>query len=64
MRSERGFNNHFSADLPLEELELGVVGEALCTMYGFFLNVEHLVSNDERLATVAPLDDFRVAFNL
>ena len=64
MRSERGFNNHFATDLPLEELELGVVGEALCTMYGFLLNVVHLVSNDERLAAVAPLNDFRVAFNL
>ena len=47
MRSERGLDDKFAADLALEEEELGVRGEALCTMNRFALNLKDLISDDE-----------------
>lgn len=64
MRSIRWFHDHLAADLGLQELELGVLTVALGAMHDLTLNVKHLVSNEERLGAIAPLDNLRVALHL
>ena len=64
MRAERGLDDHLGADLALEQLELGVLGEALRPMYRLCLDLEDLVADDEGACTVAPLDDSSIAFHL
>lgn len=64
MRSIRWLHDHLAANLGLEKLKLGVLGEALSTMHNLALNVEHLVANEEGLRAIAPLDNLRIALHL
>ena len=64
MRTERGLHDHLAADLPLQELELRVLGKALGSVDGLSLNLEDLVTDDERLGAIAPFDHLRVALHL
>ena len=64
MRSERWLDYHLAVDLAFEEQELGVRGEALRSVHWLVLDLEYLIADDERLGTVAPLDDLGVALDL
>ena len=64
MRSERGLHDHFAGDLTFEQVELGVLGEALRAVHSLALDFEDLVPDDQRARVVAPLDDLGVAFDL
>ena len=64
MRSERRLDYHLAVDLAFEEQELRIGGEALRSVHWLVLDLEYLVAYDERLGTVAPLDNLGVALDL
>ena len=41
-----------------------VLGEALSAVHVLALDFEHLVTNNQRLGSIAPLDNLSVAFHL
>ena len=64
MRPERRLDYHLAVDLAFEEQKLGIGGEALRSVHWLVLDLEYLIADDERLGTIAPLDNLGVALDL
>lgn len=64
MGSERGFNDELVGHVAFKKTELIVLGKALGLADRFISHIEGLVADDQLDGTIAPLNEFRVAYHL